>query len=112
MSTENLNNQCILLCIQNINYKQVAEKYQNAFLTAVTLRKQCVGIRLFPENVNNNNRFASSEFVDKCINEAIELKSTVETGFCEIKSNENIILRPPIKVRDMNAIIASKHDCE
>lgn len=81
-------------------------------MTAVTPRKQIVGIRIFPENVNNNNRFASSEFVDKCINEAIELKSSVETGFCKIKSNENIILHPPIKVRDIDAIIAAKYDCE
>lgn len=91
-------------------------EYQNAVLYAITPKKQCVGIKIFAESVNvdenSNSGTEIEQYIDRCVEQALEMKSSVEDGSCDIETNAKIILNPRSKCVDMDVLVSLQSRCK
>lgn len=90
----------------------IQKELRDTFIFAVTFQNECVAVRIFPQTYlmdSNENTFHISpeNYIDQCVTRAIELKSAIECGFCDLTANEPIILNPSIECVDLDFLIQS-----
>lgn len=90
---------------------KVPEDYQHGLLFAVTLDKNCVGVRLFSKNIQNFDE-RLDKYIDESLKKAIELKSLIEDGRCDIGSNREIVQNSSSTFTDSESLIRSRSKCE
>lgn len=77
---------------------------------AVTSDKNCVGVRLFPKNIqiNENSDARLDKYIDQSLKRALELKSLIEDGRCDIASNSDIVQNSFSKFTDSESLIRTR----
>lgn len=84
---------------------------RDAILYAATPKDKCVGIKLFTEpcQLDENDNVAMDElesYVDHCVEKALDLKTSVECGICDINKNNHIDLNPSTSCVNIESFIA------
>lgn len=88
----------------------IPNEYKNALLFAITPNSKCVGIKIFSNNEKSveNNNITLENYIDESIISAIELKSSIENGRCDIEQCDEIVLKTPTTFIDAESLIRSR----
>ncbi|XP_031625730.1 uncharacterized protein LOC116342320 [Contarinia nasturtii] len=76
-----------------INNNKIPTEFRDAMLLTVAPDKRCVGIKLFSQS-NENVMPTLDNYIDRSVKRAIELKSSIENGLCDVEQNKQIVLNP------------------
>lgn len=91
------------------NGEQDDSQYEEATLMAVTNSKKCIGIKIFPNKHNADTPF--TEYIDKSIAEAFNLKLEIEENAHKADEHPNVVHNPSIKRKDSESIVSSQLEC-
>lgn len=65
-----------------------------------------------PINIDENCNSEMEQYIDQCVEQALEMKSSVENGACDIEMNDKIIHNPRSKCVDIDVLVSLQSRCK